>query len=161
MFAAIGAARHNRKKRAARLAARAARAREREETPSRPVIDLRSLASAVVPAHGLVMSSRGISAGGLAGKFFFWFKKLLGAVSVAGMIALGLFIYTEFTQAWQKRGLPMIPISALVALDDATHQGPSTRGPTSSRGDTYRPRGRGDSRQQGQQMNLLDDYIGY
>jgi hypothetical protein len=97
----------------------------------------------------------------LRGQFAIWLKKLVGAVSVAGMIALGLFVYTEFTQAWQKRGLPTIPISALAALDQATQQGQqnmSSGYATDSRGGAQQPRGRRDNRQQS--LSLLDDYVG-
>jgi len=134
--------------------------------PDRPkqqgprMVDLRRLAGSVVPAHGLIINSRGISAGGFGGRVFMWMRKLLGAVSVAGMIALGLFVYTEFTHAWQKRGLPTIPISALSALDEAAQQGRSSGSATTTgRGDVYQP---GVRRESGAQRNLslLNDYIG-
>jgi hypothetical protein len=130
-----------------------------KKAPRRPMINLRRLAGATVPAHGLSVTSRGIVAGGLGGKFFFWIRKLLGAVSVAGMIALGLFVYTEFTEAWEKRGLPTIPISALAALDKAS-QGHQNRpaGPA-DRGGMYQSQGRRDENRQ-QPLSLLDDYIG-
>lgn len=123
------------------------------------MINLRRLAGSVVPAHGLVVTSRGISAGGFGGRIMMWLRKLLGAVSVAGMIALGLFVYTEFTQAWQKRGLPTIPISALSALDEAA-QGKST-GPavSSGHGGMYQSKSRSDQGTQ-QNLSLLNDYIG-
>jgi hypothetical protein len=138
--------------------------RKEEPAPKKklsiPTINLRKLASGTVPAHGLVVTSRGIIAGGFGGKFLFWLRKLLGAVSVAGMIALGLFVYTEFTQAWQKRGLPTIPISALAALDQAAQQGqPQVRPSGSGSATAYQPNQQ--RRGGGQQtLSLLDDYIG-
>ena len=134
-----------------------AKRRPVERKESRNVIDLKKLARGVVPAHGFVTKGCALAVGGFGGRLFLWVRKLLGAVSVAGMIALGLFIYTEFTQAWQKRGLPTIPISALAALDKATQQGPAQSG-AGEAGRGYRPEQGGARRQQ--TLSLLDDYPG-
>ena len=129
----------------------------RGKSLSRAVIDLQRLAVGAVPAHGLAVGCRGISAAGLGGKFLLWLRKLAGAVSIAGMIALGLFVYTEFTEAWGRRGLPSIPISALAALDQTAQRPPGTQGMGDHPRDSYQSRRRSEPRQQ---MSLIDDYIG-
>jgi hypothetical protein len=122
-----------------------------EEAYKPPSLNLAALAAATVPAHGLVVNSRGAS-GGLLRTMAPWMKRLFGAVGIASMIALGLFVYTEFTGAWTKRGLPSIPISALAALESMPQAQPGS--PAAPRG---QPQGRGG---QQQKLELLNDYVG-
>ena len=122
-----------------------------------PMLDLARLASLTVPAHGLVVN-RGMSAAGkIGGTFLPWLRRLFGAVAIASMIALGLFVYTEFTASWQKRGLPSIPITALAALERPmqTHDNPQT----SARG-TPQGQGQGAGVSRQQRFNALNDYVG-
>ena len=116
-----------------------------------PMLDLAQLASITVPAHGLVVN-RGMSSAGKVGTFLPWLRRLFGAVAIASMIALGLFVYTEFTASWQQRGLPSIPISALAALE--TPLQPQANPQASARGTPQR----GGTRQQ--TFNALNDYVG-
>jgi hypothetical protein len=118
-----------------------------------PMLDLARLASITVPAHGLVVNRGMSSAGKVGGTFLPWLRRLFGAVAIASMIALGLFVYTEFTASWQQRGLPSIPISALAALEAPlqTQANPQV----SARGTPQRG---GATRQQ--TFNALNDYVG-
>lgn len=120
-------------------------------------IDLGKLSRGFVPAHGLYTgASSGMIASGIGGRFLTWMRKLAGAVAIAGMIALGLFVYTEFTQVWKKRGLPTIPISALAAFEGVTQQGEKLGGSSNDSSSRYQPSyQRGQQRQQ--PLSLLDD----
>lgn len=116
-------------------------------------LNLAALAAGTVPAHGLVMSqgfSRGLSFGST---FFPWMKRLLGACAVASAIAMGLFVYTEFVQAWKIRGLPTIPIAALQAIGQAGQEAVEHTPYAATRQSP-----RGDPRQQ--KLSQLDDYVG-
>ena len=152
MIAAIGAAvnSHNRRKRMATPSYR------QPTVSSRPMLDLAALASVTVPAHGLIVNSRGVTSAGKIGSavstFAPWLRRLFGAVAIASMIALGLFVYTEFVGAWQRRGLPSIPISALSAIGEHAQ----------NLGDPQaQPRGQpASSSQRQQKLELLNDYVG-
>ena len=116
-------------------------------------LNLAALASGTVPAHGLVMN-RGLRHGPKFGATFFpWIKRLLGACAVASAIAMGLFVYTEFVQAWKIRGLPTIPITALQAIEQAGQEGTPNHPESSTRQSSH-----GNSRQT--KLSQLDDYIG-
>ena len=123
---------------------------------SLPLIDLKKLALGSVPAHGFSVISRGMNGTGVG--FLSWMKKLLGAISIAGMIALGLFVYTEFTQTWEKRGLPVIPISALSALDQMTRQEKRPGYLPSDNHGVNHSQERRDGRHR--PFSLMDDYVG-
>lgn len=126
------------------------------QTPaSRLTVSLERLSAGMVPAHGVVFAAKGSLMKGLGGKLFQWIKKLASAVSVAGMIALGLFVYTEFTAAWQKRGLPTIPITAL------SHPPPGAQNTIvdHQRRDAI-PSHREERTQPRHTLSLLDDYVG-
>lgn len=152
MIAAIGATvnSHNRRKRVA------APVQRQPRVSSRPMLDLAALASVTVPAHGLIVNSRGATSAGRIGSsvrtFAPWLRRLFGAVAIASMIALGLFVYTEFVGAWQKRGLPSIPISALTAMGSEVQNMTDPTG--QARGQPASPN------QRQQKLELLNDYVG-
>lgn len=120
------------------------------------MLDLAALASVTVPAHGLIINSRGATSAGRVGSavrtFAPWLRRLFGAVAIASMIALGLFVYTEFVGAWQKRGLPSIPISALSAIGAQAQE--MTDPQAYARGQPASPN------QRQQKLELLNDYVG-
>lgn len=98
------------------------RAKKNKERAQRSMggIDIGALATGVVPVHGLVSGGRfGFISQGLMA----WCKRLLGVVAIASMIAIGLFIYTEFSARWRDRGLPVLPIQALAMASGATAAG--------------------------------------
>jgi len=117
-----------------------------------PGLNLAALAGITVPAHGLVMVRGATGNGGFIAAMTPWLKRLLGAVGIASMIALGLFVYTEFTGAWTKRGLPAIPISALAALEMPRSGEVSPQ--SYPRGQPPAPSGRQ------QKLELFNDYVG-
>jgi len=129
---------------------------EKTTVSSRPMLDLAALASVTVPAHGLIINGRGAASAGKIGStirtFAPWLRRLFGAVAIASMIALGLFVYTEFVGAWQKRGLPSIPISALSAIGEHAQNLGDPQ--THARGQPASPN------QRQQKLELLNDYVG-
>lgn len=111
----------------------------------------------VAPVHGLIVTSSGLSRRAMntpnwVGTFVPWMKRMLGACAVASAIAMGLFVYTEFVQAWKVRGLPTIPITALSAIEQA---GQAATTPLDARPG---PQPQGQPRQQ--KLSQFDDYTG-
>lgn len=84
-------------------------------------------ASVAVPAHGMLVS--GFSHQNLSipmrSQIWTFFKQLLRGCAWAAAIAAGMLVYTAFTAKWKENGFPTIPISALVAIDQATSKGPA------------------------------------
>ena len=149
MIAAFIAAFHNHRKKEAPSI--------RSATPKKkPELDLGALARGTVPLHGVVVTSSGLrSATRSLGNFLPWLGRLLSACAVASAIAMGLFVYTEFVQAWKDRGLPTIPITALNALEQAGQKGQVTPTPGQPEGRNY-PQGNTTQ----QRFKILDDYVG-
>lgn len=120
------------------------------------VFDLGALAQATVPLHGVVVTSSGLrGATKYLGNFLSWLKRLLSACAMASAIAMGLFVYTEFVQAWKDRGLPTIPITALNALEQAGQKDQPISTPGQPEGRNYPQTNTAQ-----QQFKILDDYVG-
>lgn len=84
-----------------------------------------TLAAAMVPVHGFIASSGAMhpaSTSTLAvakSQIKTFFGQLIKGCLWAAAIAAGMLIYTSFTAKWKEKGWPTIPISALVAADQA------------------------------------------
>jgi hypothetical protein len=91
-------------------------------------VGLGFVAAVTVPAHGYVINSKGlVSTGSTAGPLMGWLRRFAGACLWAAAIAAGLIIYQHFTAKWKDAGYPVIPISALAAIDQAVNT--SGKGP--------------------------------
>ena len=127
-----------------------------EPGKKKPVFDLGALARGTVPLHGVVVTRGGLrGVTRYMGNFLPWLKRLLSACAMASAIAMGLFVYTEFVQAWKDRGLPTIPITALSALEQAGQKEQPISNPGQPEGRNYP---QSDTRQQ--RFKILDDYVG-
>lgn len=83
------------------------------------------VAAAVVPAHGFVISGKGLYPTGsvinsMSSPFAAWMRTFLGACAWAFMIAAGSLVYSHFVKKWQASGFPMLPVAALVAGANAS-----------------------------------------
>ncbi len=102
---------------------------------------IRSLAAAMVPAHGFVVGSMGLTSRSgngwrvLRSKIWTFVKDLARGCVWAAAIAAGMLVYTSFTAKWKEKGYPTIPISALIAADQATSR--QTTLPLAGVGSTY------------------------
>lgn len=91
---------------------------------------LGAVAAVTVPAHGFVIDSHGLvssSVRTVASPLKEWLRRFAGACLWASAIAAGLIIYQHFTTKWKNAGYPVIPISALAAIDQAVNTG--SKGP--------------------------------
>lgn len=86
--------------------------RKKKKKRPKSKLDLASLMRGEVPAHGFVRGSTS-KPRSITRKIGGWLSKLAGVAGIASMIAVGVFVYTEFTSRWQQRGMPMVPIQAL------------------------------------------------
>lgn len=129
----------------------------RSETEKKKlVLDLGALARGTVPLHGIVVTGSGLrGATKYLGNFLPWLKRLLSACAMASAIAMGLFVYTEFVQAWKDRGLPTIPIAALSALEQAGQKGQPISTTDQTEGRNYPQTNTAQQR-----FKILDDYVG-
>lgn len=80
-------------------------------------------AAVTVPAHGYVSFSRRPQLNSFRSQVWTFAKQLLRGCAWAAAIAAGMLVYTAFVQKWKENGFPTIPISALVAMDQATKPG--------------------------------------
>lgn len=86
---------------------------------------MRALASVMVPAHGFVVGAAGLvsnrsGANSFKNQASTFFKSLVRGCLWAAAIAAGMLIYTAFVAKWKEKGYPTIPISALIAADQAS-----------------------------------------
>lgn len=113
--------------------------------PAKPLMKtMKSLASVLVPAHGFV-GVAGLTASGsssLRSQIWNFVKQLARGCAWAAAIAAGMLIYTTFTQKWKEKGFPTIPISALIAVDQATNARGIPMGPAGTGGATMYGGGR-------------------
>jgi hypothetical protein len=83
---------------------------------------LTNLAQVMVPAHGFV-ATQGLSHSGvgpsLRSQLWAFLKQIARGCFWASMIAAGMLTYTAFTNKWREKGFPAIPITALIAADQA------------------------------------------
>jgi hypothetical protein len=125
------------------------------------------IAAVAVPAHGFVVGSKGLVSTGavrqaVRSPVFAWIRKFLGACLWASAIAAGMLIYTTFTAKWQAKGYPVIPISALAAMDQAT-AGQSRVGnaiPLAGSGGAHGSSGSQPRKEKSRQTSFLDEYEG-
>jgi len=83
-------------------------------------------ASVTVPAHGMLVSGFSHQSIPMRSQIWTFFKQLLRGCAWAAAIAAGMLVYTAFVSKWKENGFPTIPISALVAIDQAMPKnGPS------------------------------------
>lgn len=101
-----------------------------------------SLAAAMVPVHGFVINRSAMHSG--MSKFAvaksqakMFFGQLIKGCLWAAAIAAGMLVYTSFTAKWKEKGWPTIPISALVAADQAMTGPRQTTIPLGGTGSTY------------------------
>lgn len=80
-------------------------------------------AAVTVPAHGYISFSRRPQMNSFKSQVWTFAKQLLRGCAWAAAIAAGMLVYTAFVQKWKENGFPTIPISALVAIDQATKPG--------------------------------------
>lgn len=100
---------------------------EEERVQGIPMRVIRSLGAAMVPVHGFVVGTKGLVSAGspwraMKSKIWDFVKQLARGCAWAAAIAAGMLVYTSFTQKWKEKGYPTIPISALVAADQATNR---------------------------------------
>jgi hypothetical protein len=121
---------------------------------------MKSLAAVMVPAHGFIAGTSGLSHGSSFKNFrrqaWEFFKNLARSCAIAAAIAAGLLIYQSFVAKWKEKGLPTIPISALIAADQiGPRQGTI---PLAGSGSAYSPNTRSTTQGQTQsrQTSLLD-----
>lgn len=87
---------------------------------------LGAFAAVTVPAHGFVIDSRGLVSASVrtaTSPVMGWLRRFAGACLWAAAIAAGLIVYQHFTTKWKDAGYPVIPISALAAIDQAVNTG--------------------------------------
>lgn len=118
-------------------------------------------AAVTVPAHGYVSFSRRPQLNSFRTQVWTFAKQLLRGCAWAAAIAAGMLIYTAFTQKWKENGFPTIPISALVAIDQATKPGaPSNVIPLGSGTGNANPPGRAPSQPRQTNILNLEEYEG-
>lgn len=126
---------------------------------------MRALAAVMVPAHGFVVGAAGLAATGrnninsfkTQASTFIW--QVIRGSLVAAAIAAGLLIYTAFVAKWKARGYPTIPISALIAAEQATSgTGQMRQSIPLGGGSATRPASSGPSRQTS--ILDMDEYLG-
>lgn len=103
------------------------------ERPRKPRLKLArtaavvSVAAAAVPAHGFVVSGKGLVAPSVSRftqtPLWGWFRTFLGACAWAAMMAAGMLVYQHFVHKWEERGFPVLPVAALTAATQQAGSG--------------------------------------